>query len=67
MFIFFHSPDAQLSGLAARCLGHLARIHRKLDKEKIVHALTLRQNTPEISGRIQDALDDIEMFVLDLK
>lgn len=62
---FLQSPDAEISGLAATCLGHLARIHAKLDKEKVVHALTLRQNDPEISGRIQDALDDIEMFVLD--
>jgi hypothetical protein len=57
------SPDVKL--LAATCLGHVARIHKTLDKEKVVRALQHRMDDPELRGTIQDALDDIKMFVHD--
>lgn len=56
------SADAQVSGLAATCLGHLARIHRVLDKNRVVSALQERRKDPRIAGQVEDALDDIEMF-----
>jgi hypothetical protein len=59
---FFASDDPNVSGLAATCLGHIARIHRTLDKERVVAALGKRLGDPSIAGRIEDALDDIEMF-----
>jgi hypothetical protein len=54
------NPD--VSGFAATCLGHVARIHRVLDKERVLKALRSRMQDPLIAGRILDALDDIEMF-----
>ena len=60
---FLNHCDPQVSGLAATCLGHIARIHRKLDKESVVSALKMKLNDEKISGRIQDALDDIDRFL----
>jgi hypothetical protein len=56
------SEDPDVSGLAATCLGHVARIHRILDMERVRKALHSRIQDPLIAGRILDALDDIEMF-----
>lgn len=57
-FITSSYPDVR--GLAVTCLGHLARIHRKLDLEKVLPILKNLQNDAEIGGRVEDALDDIE-------
>ena len=55
------SPD--VSGLAATCLGHIARIRHKLDKDKGLRALRGCLDDDAISGRVADALDDIELFL----
>lgn len=60
---YLANSDPQISGLAATCLGHVARIRNVLDKEKVLAALSARASEPEIAGRIADAIDDIEMFV----
>ena len=57
------NEDPNVSSLAAACLGHVARIHKALDKERVVSALRNRMSDDRISGSIEDALDDIEMFV----
>lgn len=60
-FLRNESPDVR--GLAATCLGHIARIHRQLDKEKVLIALREHLDDNIISGQIADALDDIDMFL----
>ncbi|HEY4341678.1 MAG TPA: hypothetical protein VGM97_17170 [Steroidobacteraceae bacterium] len=60
---FLSSEDGQISGLAATCLGHLARIHRNIDKEKVLVALRHHLSDVEICGKVEDAIDDIETFV----
>lgn len=59
---FLAHDEAEISGLAATCLGHIARIHGILDKEQVVTALRQRLGDPRITGQIDDALDDIAMF-----
>jgi hypothetical protein len=59
---FFMKDNPDISGLAAICLGHLARIHGQLEKDKVTSTLRSRLNDSAIAGRIEDALDDIEMF-----
>lgn len=60
---FLDSDDPNISGLAAISLGHIARIHRKLDKDRVKSALENKMNNPLIAGRVQDALDDIEIYL----
>lgn len=59
---FFQSTNSDLSGLSATCLGHIARIQKRLEKEKVIKVLNSRLNNIEIAGRIHDALDDIKQF-----
>jgi hypothetical protein len=62
---FLQNKDPVISGLAATCLGHVARIHQKLEREKVITALRSRLEDAEITGRVEDALNDIDMFVKD--
>lgn len=54
----------KFGGLAATCLGHIARVHGRLDEDKVVVALRERLSDKEIVGRVVDALEDIEMFLI---
>lgn len=58
--LFFNS-DADVSGLAATCLGHLARLHKTIEKQRVLKILRDGANKDN-QGRIDDAIDDIEMF-----
>jgi hypothetical protein len=57
------NPDNDVRGLAATCLGHLARIHRDLDRDRVLSALEQLQADAAIGGRVQDALDDIAIYL----
>ena len=75
--VAFHDPDwrwvqekcltlvrsdiAALRQVAVTCLGHVARIHRKLDLEKVLPVLDELLHDPEV--QVEDALDDIQMFM----
>lgn len=60
--IFINHKDIDIQKLAAICLGHLARIHSTLEKEKVLPVLMEKLNDKEMAGTVQDALDDIKMF-----
>lgn len=60
-FLGFDSDEVR--GLAATCLGHVARIHRTLDRELVVPMLERLTADPAIGGRAGDALDDIRQFL----
>jgi hypothetical protein len=55
-------PKCAIRGVAATCLGHVARIHRRIDREFVVPALTRLKSDPEVGGCAEDALEDIETF-----
>jgi len=55
-------PDVDVRGLAVTCLGHLARIHRKLDVEEVLPVLKSLINDTDVAPRVADTLDDIKMF-----
>jgi hypothetical protein len=56
-------PSAEVRGLVATCLGHIARIHGRLDLERVMPVLERLRNEDEISGQVEAALDDISMFL----
>src|SRR6185295_12237887 len=60
-FCRHHSADVR--GVAVTCLGHLARIHGKLDIRRVKTALMALREDPAMGGRVVDALDDIKMFM----
>lgn len=53
----------EVKGLAITCLGHVARIHADIDREMVMPVLLECMKDVSLSGRVQDALDDIDMFV----
>jgi hypothetical protein len=56
-------PSANVRGLVATCIGHIARIHRQLDIPRITLILRMLSQDPGITGRVQDAIDDIWTFM----
>lgn len=60
---YLNHENKNVSGLAATCLGHIARLHKNLEKEKVIKELKKYLNDADISGQVQDALDDIDIFI----
>ena len=56
------SPEVR--NMAALCLGHLARIHRSLELERVLPVLTTLVDDPIVGPSARDALDDIRLFLL---
>jgi hypothetical protein len=77
--VAFHEPDWQwaqdrclealdhanpvVRGLAATCLAHVARIHKRLDLDRVRARLQTLTRDPLAGSRATDALVDIERFM----
>ncbi len=57
------SNSKLIKNSAITCLGHLARIHGNLDTGKVVAVFDKLQDDPKVKGKIQDVLDDIDIFI----
>ncbi|MFJ3260827.1 hypothetical protein ACIPK7_11290 [Pseudomonas sp. NPDC086581] len=60
---FLSSPSESIRGVSATCLGHLARIHGVLEKGKVIKKLSALRADKDISGQVESAMEDIEMFL----
>lgn len=60
---YLESENEYVACLAATCLGHVARIHGKIDRDRVIPVLHSKVNDSRVSGCISDALEDIGMFV----
>jgi hypothetical protein len=60
---FCSHSKMELRKVAITCLGHLARIHKKLELGLVNPILMSLLEDSELSGIVQDTLDDIEIFV----
>jgi hypothetical protein len=62
---FLEHPDPGIRGIAATCIGHLARIHQQLDLDLILPALYRHQSDPGkyVAGNVDNALSSIERFM----
>lgn len=56
---FLDHPAKWVRWNAATCLGHIARIHKKLDLEIVLPKLLAAKNDIEIASNVDDTLDDI--------
>ena len=62
---FARHPDAGVRQVAATCIGHVARIHQRLDLDAvtpILHQL-LSDTEVYVRGCAEDAMGDIEIFM----
>jgi hypothetical protein len=57
------SRDPWVRGVAATCVGHVARIHGALDTARLLPLLRSLAADPQTAGRVSDALGDIEVFI----
>src|SRR5438093_8813262 len=63
-------PDAAVRQIAATCIGHVARIHRRLDLDAVTPVLNQLVSDTEVyvKGCAEDAMHDIQTFMgVDLK
>ena len=62
---FAKHSDSFVRGVAATCLGHLARIHGVIDEDEVVPVVRelLRDRDPKTRGKAHDALDDFSTFL----
>ncbi|MCA9624038.1 MAG: hypothetical protein KC731_33675 [Myxococcales bacterium] len=63
---YLQHEQAWVRGVAAMCLGYVARLHGTLDLDVVIPAIRelLDDETRETRGKAEDALDDIEIFML---
>ena len=57
------SSNPEVASIAVTCLGHLARLHRKLDLETVVPLLHSMLKDPALVGFAEDTLDDIRIYM----
>lgn len=56
------SRDAQVRAIAVVSLGHVARIHRSVTRDRVVPVLNRLLDDPELGSRAANALEDIDIF-----
>lgn len=59
---FLNFPDKSVRQVAITCLGHIARIHRTLDIDRVIPVLEALLSDPDLAGVAKDGLDDIKQF-----
>jgi hypothetical protein len=58
-----NGKDYNVKGLAITCIGHVVRMHLTINKEKVFPVLKEMLEDKELFGRVEDALDDMEVFL----
>ena len=60
---YISNDDYWVSSAAITGLGHLARVSESFEKDSVVYLLKkLSNERPELESKIEDALNDIEVF-----
>jgi hypothetical protein len=55
--------DPDVRSVAATALGHLVRIHGRMDSGEVMSALNRLLSDPQTAGRAEDALSDIQIYL----
>ncbi|HEY1067138.1 MAG TPA: hypothetical protein VGE52_13550 [Pirellulales bacterium] len=55
--------DISVRRAAVQCLGHIARLTRKLNLEQVLPMLSSLSGNDQLSGQVADALDDLQMYL----
>ena len=58
-----HDSEIVVSS-AILALAHTARVNRSIDKGVVIPALQLVAADPRYTGKVQDAIDDIDIYVI---
>ncbi len=62
---FATHKDAFVRGVAASCLGHLARIHKQIDEDRVIPVVRqlLQDSDPQTRAIAEDTVDDFSMYL----
>jgi hypothetical protein len=62
---FATHKDSFVRGVAATCLGHLARIHGKIDEDEVIPVVRqlLQDKDPLTRAKAEDAISDFSIFL----
>jgi len=58
-----NNSDLDVKRLTITYLGHTARIHQQIDKDKVVPVLENYLLVPELNGTVLDTFDDFDVFL----
>jgi hypothetical protein len=58
-----HDSDRDVVATAILGLAHIARLHGSLDLERVLPELQRLRAEPALLGRVEDAMDDIAVFI----
>jgi hypothetical protein len=61
--LLLQHSDVEVRGVTVTCIGHLARMNEKSDKGQLLEILEPLLSDKELSGRVEDAIDDINTFL----
>lgn len=62
---FASHKDSFVRGVAATCLGHLARIHKVIDEDEVIPVVRqlLCDNDPQTRAKAEDAISDFSIYL----
>src|SRR6266536_703959 len=62
---FAGHQDSFVRGVAATCLGHLARIHKSIDEDEVIPIVRqlLQDSDPQTRAIAEDTLSDFSMYL----
>lgn len=58
-----NDSDSDIRGVTVTCIGHIARLYEQSDKQQLLQIVEPLLSDSEISGRVEDAIDDINTFL----
>lgn len=61
--MLLNNPEMQIRGVTVSSIGHLARLNKQANKKQLLKILQPLLSDDEISGRVEDAIDDVNMFL----
>jgi hypothetical protein len=62
---FAGHKDSSVRGVAATCLGHLARIHKAIDEDEVIPVVRqlLADSNPQVRAIAEDTISDFSIFL----
>jgi hypothetical protein len=62
---FAVNKDSAIRGVAATCLGHLARIHRAIDEDEVIPVVRklLQDSDPQTRAIAEDTISDFSIYL----
>jgi hypothetical protein len=62
---FARHKDSFVRGVAATCLGHLARIHKAIDEDEVIPVVRqlLQDTDPQTRAIAEDTISDFSMYL----